>query len=224
MTLAEAYAVIWRAKLEGQSPPEKQSIDRVNWTAELWRERFAGDLLTGPLLDCGVGSGAMLAKARESGIEAIGLDFDGPLLEWLGSCGYAVARCDLNVDALPGSGYQIVTACDSIEHLIDPHHLLAEMHRVLAPGGLAIVATPNCGYWKRVKQLAEGCMFSTSGDPVLRDGGHLSYWAPRDLEGALRQAGFRNVRVEYKNRDPAPRPWRFGPWSEHAYMLGVGEK
>jgi SAM-dependent methyltransferase len=39
--------------------------------------------------------------------------------------------------------FDIVVATESIEHTIDPRRALAELHRVLRPGGTMIVTVPN---------------------------------------------------------------------------------
>lgn len=230
MNLEQAYRKIWSGKLERIDPPQKQWIERVVQTAELIQKHWAHHDKES-LLDCGTGSGAMLARAKGLGFEHVrGLDFDGPLLDWLVAQGYEAYPYDLNVDRLPDlhdldmPGWQVITCCDVIEHLIDPHNLLREMAHVLRPGGHAYVSTPNCSYWKRAEQLAGGKMFRTSGDDVLKDGGHLSYWGPQDLRDAMMVAGFGKVVIHYRNPDRAPPRWNFGEWSNHAYMIAVGTK
>lgn len=267
MDLTAAYDEIWGRKLKDQQPPAKQSIPRVNQMFDLVTEHHARvNRMSGPLLDVGCGSGAMLAKAQGGGFTPFGVDFNGPLLEWLRGHGYTVSGCDLNVDRLPdvsdlpievsrtvepprrpippkgppiapispprrprtsdalADAYRVVTCADVIEHLIDPDHMLAEVYRVLAPGGHAYVSTPNAAYWQRVQQLAGGEMFRTSGDNVLRDGGHLSYWAEKDLGAALKRAGFREVGFRYHDGTRAPASLRRGPWSDGAHMLAWAVK
>lgn len=225
MDLASAYRKIWAGKLPTTKHPSQQSIERVNQTASLIEEHFGRvGRLSGPLIDVGCGSGAMLARAAALGFEPIGVDFDGDLLEWLRQFEYPVTACDLNEGRLPNGPFVAATSTDVIEHLIDPDHMLAEIYRVLAPGGHAYISTPNCAFWKRVQQLAGGEMFRTSGDQVLRDGGHLAYFGPADLEAAMVRAGFRAVQIHYRNHEAAPGKWNMGTWSNYHYMIAVGEK
>jgi ubiquinone/menaquinone biosynthesis C-methylase UbiE len=72
----------------------------------------------------------------------------------------AVALCRLRYDAeyLVGNAFHIpagagqfdaVIFTEAIEHFVRPAPALAEIARVLKPGGLALITTPNCGslFW-----------------------------------------------------------------------------
>lgn len=227
MNLKKAYEDIWAGKLTDIQHPREQSIERVDQTSNLWKKHFGSvDRLNGPLLDCGTGSGAMLAKAEAAGIKAKGVEFNREVAKWLKGMDYDVSVVDLSSGSLPAAehGWQIVTSCDVIEHLIDPFHMLKEIYRVLADGGHAYISTPNASFWKRVQELRHGRMFRTSGDFVLKDGGHLSYWGPQDLIDALKGAGFRDIGIEYRNQERAPANLRAGEWSDHAYMIAWAMK
>lgn len=229
MNLTDAYAQIWRGKLEGIAPPDQQHIDRVTWTAGLFGEA------TGPLLDVGCGSGAMLAEAKRRGWDCLGFDADANVVEWLVSLGYdcRVQSADSGRWLLAPGSYSIVTACDVIEHLIDPAHMLAEAFRVLRSGGRILVSTPNCANWRRWAQLVSGQMFRTSGDNVLKDGGHLGYWTPADLTDALQATGFGNVTPHLFSPDEIPHPVAAAmrtmgieprPWHAMTYVIAEAVK
>lgn len=214
-----AYETLWARKLTDMDPPERQHIDRVRWTSELFPPDAAG-----PLLDLGCGSGAMLAEARRRGWESLGVDRCADLCERLRGYGYAATALEFDgvadLSAHVGHDYGVVTACDVIEHLLDPDAMLRAAYALLRRRGRLYVATPCCACWRRVKHLAEGAMFRTSGDPELRDGGHVAYYGPHDLKAAIRRAGFDEVRIHYRSNDPAPdASLVLGPWSEHTYMV-----
>src|SRR2546427_4023809 len=44
--------------------------------------------------------------------------------------------------SFPDASVGTIVAADSLEHVANPFHAVAEMHRVVAPGGMVIVATP----------------------------------------------------------------------------------
>lgn len=100
-------------------------------------------LRPGPrLLDLGCGTGRFLAR-REAEMDAVGLDFSAHAL------GYArqrtrapLVRGDAGRLPLADAAFDIVTAFDLIEHLHDDRGLIAEIHRVLRPGGFLVASVP----------------------------------------------------------------------------------
>ena len=61
--------------------------------------------------------------------------------------------CDLALEwPWPDSSVDEVQALDIIEHISDKVHFMNELHRVLRPGGKAIIETPNAargaGFWQ----------------------------------------------------------------------------
>lgn len=231
MNLEQAYQEIWRKKLEGAKPPDQQHIPRVTWTVKL----FPSDA-KGPLLDIGCGSGQMLAEAKQRGWEALGIDRSPEVIAWLITQGYTVRVWDIDSsDAIPTAlTYRIVTLCDVIEHLIDPMHALREAYEVLEPGGRIYVGTPNACHWRRLFSLMQGFMFRTSGDDVLRDGGHVAYFGPVDLSAALELAGFRDCQIHFRSQDELPVESIFSGLSdmrssekekwEYTYLIAEGVK
>ena len=50
-----------------------------------------------------------------------------------------------NKQLIPKGYFDAVTLWDVIEHLDDPISTMAEIHRIMAPGGILVVFTPNQG-------------------------------------------------------------------------------
>ncbi|MEM2293824.1 MAG: class I SAM-dependent methyltransferase [Nitrososphaeria archaeon] len=65
-------------------------------------------------------------------------------------------RLDLSKDNLPfnDSSVDLVLLIEVIEHLIDPDFCLKEIKRILSPGGIAIITTPNLAWWPNILLLA----------------------------------------------------------------------
>ncbi len=223
--IADAYREIWARKLVGQKPPDQHSIDRVTWTDGLVPKASPNDCL----VDLGTGSGAMLGRGRAKGYQVIGTDIDKELVEWLKSTGFPAQVEDLNVDLsnFKTDRFAVVTSCDVIEHLWNPNQMLREAFRILRPGGKVYIGTPNCAFWRRVASLALGTMFRTSGDPELKDGGHLAYYGPADLHGTMKDVGFVDVKAHFFKHEPinpdVMTAFRIlgsnRHWAEHAYMI-----
>ena len=94
---------------------------------------------------CGVGYGAAELAPRARTVDALDVSFaavaegkamyQSPRIRWVHG----------SATALPYAGEQfdLITAFEVIEHLSEWRQFLHELHRVLAPGGLLLVSTPN---------------------------------------------------------------------------------
>lgn len=107
--------------------------------------RFLSD--RGPVVDVGCGRGEMLDLLAEAGIEAIGCEIDGAMVERSRTKGHKVEQGDA-VDYLAAQADTSLGAIFSaqvIEHLAyaDLVRLLEQAHRTLRPGGVFIAETVN---------------------------------------------------------------------------------
>jgi SAM-dependent methyltransferase len=97
-------------------------------------------------------------------------------------------------DVLPEIEDQLldVVLCLSVlEHLREPQVALGHIHRVLAPGGVAILNVPSwLGKW-----FLELSAFRLGTSPAEEMDDHKAYYDPRDLWPMLVRAGFRPSRI-----------------------------
>jgi ArsR family transcriptional regulator len=141
-----------------------------------------------PLLEVGVGTGSLLLELAADGRRVIGVDHSPAMLE---EARRRVEAADLeNVDLrlgemthlpLPNGSVDCVVANMVLHHAADPPAVLREIGRVLAPGGLLLVAdlTRHEREWVR-EQLADQWLG----------------FEEDELIGWLRTAGFEEVGVE----------------------------
>ena len=96
------------------------------------------------VLDIGTGTGTNLKMLRDLGYaEVSGLDRSPAAIAYCESRGLGAVRQG-DVCALPfeADSFDLVLATDVIEHVDDDGQALQEIHRVLAPGGRAIITVP----------------------------------------------------------------------------------
>jgi SAM-dependent methyltransferase len=100
----------------------------------------------GKLLDVGAAAGFFVEQCRAAGWDAEGVEPS----EWASryareELGQPVKTCGLAEANFPDNSFDVVTCWEVIEHLPDPRTLLAEIARVLKPGGLLYMSTPDAG-------------------------------------------------------------------------------
>jgi len=109
------------------------------WQRHVAAYAAAAELLPdGRVLDlgCGVGHSFHLLAPRET----VGVDIEPEVL-----AGQDRETHVADMRALPfgAASFESVLSVQSLEHVPDPGSVVAEVRRVLAPGGLAIFVTPN---------------------------------------------------------------------------------
>ncbi|MDF3095873.1 methyltransferase domain-containing protein [Burkholderia anthinoferrum] len=101
----------------------------------------------GKAFDLGCGRGEWLELMGESGFAAIGVDLDGDMLEACRERGLSVFQGDAieYLAALDANSHALVSAFHVVEHVSfeQVRRIVSEALRVLKPGGLLILETPN---------------------------------------------------------------------------------
>ncbi len=123
--------------------------------AALARLRQLGLPQGGQVLDVPCGAGRLTAALQQLGLRAVGVDLLPEARRLLGD---AFREADL-AGALPfaDSDFDCVVSTEGIEHLENPFHFLREVGRVLRPGGVLVLTTPNTvGIRSRVRFLGSG--------------------------------------------------------------------
>lgn len=97
----------------------------------------------GKLLDIGCGNGRYLLTMRSLGWNVQGVELSADGLEVCHSAGLNVHHGDLKSASLASDSFDVITARHLIEHVPDSHAFMAELARILKPGGKLIIETPN---------------------------------------------------------------------------------
>lgn len=94
------------------------------------------------ILDIGCGTGMLLEDLKGLGTAA-GLDFSPVALDYCRKRNLSdLGRADVEHLPIRDNSIDVLTALDLVEHVSDDARLLSEIHRVLSPGGIAIMSVP----------------------------------------------------------------------------------
>jgi SAM-dependent methyltransferase len=169
------------------------------------------------ILDVGCGDGAALALAKKQNPahRFAGIDWSADALRQASRHGLTVVRASVSPRLPVADGAaDVVIMSELIEHLVDPDGAVAEVRRVLRPGGDLLLSTPNLAAWYNRGLLAVGIqpVFSevsltgVFGRPGRVVAGHLRLFTRRALTGFLAASGFRCVSVTGARYHDVPRP------------------
>ncbi len=97
------------------------------------------------LLDVGCGDGYVLDALGRRDARLAGVEVSSEAVARGKARGFDVRLVDLEQGALPFEAaiFDVVLCYDVLEHLFSPERVLAEIHRVLRPGGKAFLCVPN---------------------------------------------------------------------------------
>lgn len=107
----------------------------------------AVDLASARVLDDGCGIGTYVGRLGEVAARSVGIDFELERAQEAGRrIGRVVACAASEHLPFPDRTFDVVLSNEVIEHVEDDRAAVAEMARVLRPGGRAIVFCPNRWY------------------------------------------------------------------------------
>jgi SAM-dependent methyltransferase len=205
---------------KAEQPPEAASP----WRHHLKRRRLyvasvlarelgkRGRSRAAKLLDLGCGDGTNLLWLREFAENLYGSDYN------LVRLARARARSPdatlfladiLDYPAVDGC-FDVVFFNHVIEHIPDDRVALATAYRILAPGGLLVLGTPNEGAWWW--QLAY-----KRAPEIRKTTDHIHFYTAASISEKMRDAGF-NV-FEVKHMGWGPPDWHLdGKWRQHKWV------
>ena len=185
-------------------------VEATHWWFQGRRRLFATEIARlglgrdAAILDIGTSTGTNLRMLREEGfINVRGLDSSATAIQFCADKGLGTVVqgdvCDL---PFPAGGFDLVLATDIIEHVEDDQRALAEITRILKPGGTMLITVPafqslwglqdEVAQHKRRYRLQDVLLVVTgSGNRIERDY-YFNYllflpiWAARQVIGWLR--------------------------------------
>lgn len=172
----------------------------------LWRDYRSFDF-TGPdiarlrrflilkgttVLDVGCGSGIFLDALRRAGASVlIGIEPSGINAELAAKMvqGAEIHKSLYDEVELPEKSFDLITALDIIEHLYRPGDFFRFASRLLRPGGVLFIKTPN---WNAARRYGIGWA------GLHQDAEHVYYFDRNSLENYLSRAGILLEEVDFE--------------------------
>jgi SAM-dependent methyltransferase len=189
--MKDYYEQIWE-----RLPDELEAPD-----FELRRDFLLGETRRGDrALDLGCGVGAFTAVLAEAGADVTGVEVAEAALA---RAREAHRELDFRLAPLEGPlpfadrAFDLVWASEVIEHVADTERWLAEVRRVMTPGGRLLLTTPSHGRL-RVAILGVERFSEPFGD-------HLHLYTRGSLTSALNDLGFEQLEVRRAGGPPLAR-------------------
>jgi glycosyltransferase involved in cell wall biosynthesis len=207
----DEYAALLQSAIAGAG--ERRRLDRLlrNEADMAFRRRVPRliehlDLDGGErVLDCGCGMGVLsmiVAAMRE--VTVVAVDRDRSRLEWAVREGVDARFAEVDIAHLPFAtgAFDRVLLAEVLEHLDDDAGALAEIARVLRPGGVVAISVPHADYpiaWDpigRARQLLGMPPRTAPGGLTGQWSGHVRLYRPAQLADVITRAGLRVAAVE----------------------------
>ena len=162
------------------------------------------------VLDAGCGGGRHICEAfRRPGVEVVGVDLNwDDLLKTRGFLSlmgagenrpWLIVRSDVTKLPFGDSSFDVVVCSEVLEHIHENQTAVAELLRVLKPGGELAVTVPRYG--------PERICWALSSAYHNEPGGHIRIYRKKELLRLLRGAGAYCRRIRYRHGLHAPYWW-----------------
>jgi 2-polyprenyl-3-methyl-5-hydroxy-6-metoxy-1,4-benzoquinol methylase len=156
---------------------------------------FGSARRNGRLLDVGFGAGALLKVAREQNWRPYGIEMSALAVEQAKQNGFPdVIAGDFLAAPWEDGFFDVIVMTELVEHLPEPRPFLRQAKRLLSPGGLLYLTTPN-GQGLSGRLL--GIQWSAAAPPE-----HLHLFSPRSLGLLLAAEGFGDVKILAEGVNP----------------------
>jgi SAM-dependent methyltransferase len=197
--------------IEGfEAPPE---VSRLRaWILGERRSAFRWVPRGVKVLDIGCGTGETLAYYRNRGCEAVGIDADDNVLAIAARHNLKIVSGVFDGSQFESSYFDYVTLDQVAEHVQDPHALMRGVHRVLKPGGRAIITSPNPDSF--------GARFYDWGWLNWHVPYHMQFYTRRSMAILAQRAGL----VLTKVRTITAPDWQYYQWRHVAHFPPQGRK
>lgn len=154
----KSCGLVYVAPIISEEAVMKYYEEESSWTEVLFSEEqveldvrkftygldlIEGHCSAGRMLDIGCGPGFFLEAARERGWQVEGMEMNERCVERLEELDIPVCTDPLEHSDLEEGAYDAIAMWEVLEHLRQPHQALAEVRKLLKPGGTLLICVPN---------------------------------------------------------------------------------
>jgi len=168
---------------------KKNKIDRKSYDYNYYFKHFKPFLnfvkkykINGKGLDVGCGAGHLMILLSKLGIKSEGIDITQKLIKSMKKEGYAVYCGELNSKVLKNKKYDLITANQVLEHIIDPEFLVKDINGLLKKEGYVILAVPYV--YGLIPNILRTKWYG------LGYGQHLNFFSKKSLKILFERNGF----------------------------------
>lgn len=142
------------------------------------------------LLDIGCGGGHFISTAQNKGWKAIGTDISREAIQICKEKNLKVRCGNISELNFQSNYFDIITMFEVMEHLDNPRGTLEQIHKILRPGGLLYITTPNFNSLTRFILGPKWRAFDIE---------HIFYFTAVCIMRLLKQIGFSKINVKSNN-------------------------
>lgn len=146
-------------------------------------------------IDVGCGSGDLLYQVQKRGWNVFGTEFTDSAVQICKDKGISMHKGPLNTSEYKSDFFDVITSIEVLEHINNPHEEIENFRRILRPGGVLYITTPN---------------FNSISRRILKDRWHiitypehLCYYSARSLDKLLTDHQFKKVYIKTNGLDPS---------------------
>ncbi len=202
---------------------EFRPLHEINPLRLDWIRQYA-DLNGRSVVDIGCGGGILAESMAAAGAEVTGIDMaEGPLtvarlhqVESGAGVDYRQSTAEELAAANAGQ-YDIVTCLEMLEHVPSPAQIIASVHTLLRPGGLAFFSTIN----RNPKSFVFAIVGAEYVLKLLPAGTHeyRKFIRPSELDSWARDAGLELKASIGMHYNPLTRDYSLGPGLDVNYLM-----